>query len=123
MSDMLLDGIDFSVPIEVTFIGKNAQDYGGPRREFLQIMLREIKTKLMDDTPDGYILQQNPFHELQDHYRVAGMLFGKKTLSNFIFRIICLRGRPGVELCLYPATHPYIYHTQHTPISGYITLS
>ena len=40
------DLTDFSVPLEVTFAGENAEDFGGPRQEFLGSMMREIRDKL-----------------------------------------------------------------------------
>jgi len=32
---------DISFPLEVTFIGEEAADYGGPRKEFLGAVMRD----------------------------------------------------------------------------------
>ena len=40
---------DISYPLEVTFSGKEAADYGGPRKEFLSAVTREIKDKLFQE--------------------------------------------------------------------------
>ena len=37
---------DLSYPLEVIFAGEVAQDYGGPRREFLGTIMRELRDKL-----------------------------------------------------------------------------
>ena len=47
--------IDFSVPLEVIFTGEGAQDYGGPRREFLGMVMREIRDKLFKEEGEGYV--------------------------------------------------------------------
>ena len=45
-----------------------AEDYGGPRREFFTLMLREIKEKFFD-ADDGVLPVSN-------QYYVVGVLFG-----------------------------------------------
>ena len=46
--------IDFSVPLEVIFTGEGSQDYGGPR-EFLGMVMREIRDKLFKEEGEGYV--------------------------------------------------------------------
>lgn len=79
MKEILRDDLtDFSIPLEVTFAGESAQDFGGPRREFLGSMMREIRDKL-------FIEQENMGHKIQEdeaalakgHYFGAGLVFGK----------------------------------------------
>lgn len=36
------------LPLEVHFMGEGAQDFGGPRKEFFRLVLKEIKEKLFD---------------------------------------------------------------------------
>lgn len=44
----LLDPLqrDFSYPLEVTYSGEEAADYGGPRKEFLGAIKRNIQDRL-----------------------------------------------------------------------------
>ena len=43
-----LENIDnLRFPLEVNFHGENAEDYGGPRREFFNLMLKSIEEKLV----------------------------------------------------------------------------
>ena len=37
---------DISFPLEVTFIGEEAADYGGPGKEFLGAVMREVREEL-----------------------------------------------------------------------------
>ena len=58
MEEILRDdppAIDFSVPLEVIFTGEGSQDYGGPRREFLDMVMREIRDKLFKEEGEGYV--------------------------------------------------------------------
>ena len=43
--DELTNGVDHdrSTPLEVTFNGESAEDYGGPRRELLSAIVKEIR--------------------------------------------------------------------------------
>lgn len=79
---------DLSFPLEVTFTGECADDYGGPRREFLGIVVREIRERLFveaSDGEDGYQLTQDMTAEYNNYYFGAGLLFGKNLyISNTI---------------------------------------
>lgn len=48
----------FKIPLEITFYGKKAQDYGEPKKEFLSAMCHEMKDWLFkqSDDGDGYTL-------------------------------------------------------------------
>ena len=77
----LNEPVDRSVPLEVTFTGEFARDFGGPRREFLSSMLRLIKEKLCIEQKDdegGYVLEENLTALRSRCYLGAGLIFGKK---------------------------------------------
>ncbi|XP_028415611.1 uncharacterized protein LOC114538969 [Dendronephthya gigantea] len=57
----------------VQFYGEQAQDYGGPRREFFRLALREIKEKYFD----------HGLRELlKDEYEIVGTIMGLSILQN-----------------------------------------
>ncbi len=77
--ELLQSDARFCVPLEVTFYGERAQDYGGPRKEFLGTVCREIRDRLFQQSlppQQGYELVYNPYHAIRDHYRAAGMALG-----------------------------------------------
>ena len=53
------DLIDYSLPLEVTFTGESAQDYGGPRRQFLGSIMREIRDRLFLEQNDELLLSED----------------------------------------------------------------
>ncbi|CAB3995475.1 G2 M phase-specific E3 ubiquitin- ligase [Paramuricea clavata] len=66
MDDILTEGadpIDRSLPLEVTFTGEHAHDFGGPRRKFFSSMMRLIKENLCIENKEGYSLFQALFTE------------------------------------------------------------
>ena len=68
---------DISYPLEVTFSGEEAADYGGPRKEFLCAIIREIKDKLFQEVQNGqYKLFEDPHSLRKNHYYAAGLIFG-----------------------------------------------
>lgn len=71
---------DISFPLEVTFIGEEAADYGGPRKEFLGAVMREVREQLFQEagSQDGeYELTNNVAPLRQYYYYGAGLIFGK----------------------------------------------
>ena len=75
---------DVSYPLEVTFTGENAEDYGGPRKEFFGCVLRSIRDKLFFDTGNGeYKLTKDLTALTENHYFGAGLIFGKKIFTSF----------------------------------------
>ena len=71
---------DYSLPLEITFIGECARDLGGPRKEFLSSMLRQIQEKLFVEsvTESGtFVLHGNIVAEREMYYLGAGIFFGK----------------------------------------------
>ena len=80
--DELLSGTspDYSIPLEVTFTGECAQDLGGPRKEFLGAMMREIRFKLFTEK-DGegtFVLRDDMIAVNRMHYLGAGIIFGTR---------------------------------------------
>ena len=66
-----------SFPLEVTFTGENARDFGGSRRGFLSSVLREIKERLCTDSVDGNCnLCDNLAARTSRFYVRAGIIFG-----------------------------------------------
>ena len=51
----LLDPLqrDLSFPLEVTYCGEEAADYGGPRKEVLGAMMRKSQEKLFVEAGEG----------------------------------------------------------------------
>lgn len=71
MEEILREGLsDFSLPLEVTFAGENAQDYGGPRREIRDRLFKE-------QGATGHILQETEASLEKNSYYGAGLFFGK----------------------------------------------
>ena len=66
----------WNVPLDVTFYGEQAQDFGGPRREFLTLMLHEVRDRLFEDTGNGYDLAYSDAHFTRRHYYAAGVITG-----------------------------------------------
>ena len=78
MDELIKRAIDFSLPLEVTFNGEMAEDYGGPRKEFLGMAIRETKDRLFENDGTGqYIIKDNLSHLRRNHYLGGGLIFGK----------------------------------------------
>lgn len=77
------DNPDFSVPLEITFNGEGAADDGGPRREYLDNMLRLFTEAYFTEAGDksGYILEKPDDVRLRKkHYYAVGLMMGKNYL-------------------------------------------
>ena len=61
------------LPLEVNFVGEAANDYGGPRKEFLRLVLINIKEKYFDA---GLI------EDLAEDYVTCGVIMGLSVLQN-----------------------------------------
>lgn len=72
--------IDCSVPLEVIFTGEGAQDYGGPRQEFLGMVMREIRDKLFKEKGGGYIIFEKKEALDRKQYYGAALVFGKHAM-------------------------------------------
>ena len=72
---------DYSLPLDVTFSGELVQDMGGPRKEFLSAMMRDIKGRLFEQVEgeDAFILTSNEGTERKSHYLGAGLIFQKNN--------------------------------------------
>lgn len=73
--------IDCSVPLEVIFTGEGAQDYGGPRQEFLGMVMREIRDKLFKEKGGGYIIFEKKEALDRKQYYGAALVFGFSLLQ------------------------------------------
>lgn len=54
--ELLEPNLNFRLPLEVTFYGEEAEDLGGPRKEFLGSLLKEItleQHRLFQEEEDG----------------------------------------------------------------------
>ena len=93
--DELLGGTecDPSLPLEITFTGECAQDLGGPRKEFLGAMIRNIKDKLFvaNQEDPTFNLHNDIVSENSRHYYGAGLIFGKISYMHFKHCIFYLR--------------------------------
>ena len=75
MSELLEEeDIDLSVPLSVDFAEEMATDLGGPRRQFLGMMMREIKNRFFSD--DGQLTELLYYKE-KKHYYGIGLIIGK----------------------------------------------
>ena len=86
MAELITDPpiADLSFPLDVTFIGEEAADYGGPRKEFLGAVMREIHDQLFDEAGSGeYILTNDVTSLRQNYYFGAGLIFGKYVIPNY----------------------------------------
>ena len=64
---------DFQLSLEVSFYGGNAQDAGGPRREFFRLCLQKIKQKHFDNG-----LKEH----LSEDYKTVGIILALSVLQN-----------------------------------------
>ena len=74
------NGSDLRMPLSITFYGELAVDYGGPRKEFLQLCLREILDEtvgLFQEVANGFQLTNIQNHIGNRYYFGAGLLCGK----------------------------------------------
>ncbi len=64
---------DVRLTLEVSFYGENAQDAGGPRREFFRLCLQAIKPKYFDSG-----LKEH----LSEDYKIVGLIMALSVLQN-----------------------------------------
>lgn len=64
---------DPQLSLEVSFYGENAQDAGGPRREFFRLCLQDIKQKYFDNG-----LKEH----LSEDYKTVGLIMALSILQN-----------------------------------------
>lgn len=60
-------------PLEVNFHGEQAEDLGGPRREFFTIMVKEIQDRMIDE--EGNFMASDE-RIANKHFFFAGILLG-----------------------------------------------
>ncbi len=64
---------DVQLTLEVSFYGENAQDAGGPRREFFRLCLQEIKKTYFDNGLKDH---------LSEDYQIIGLIMALSILQN-----------------------------------------
>lgn len=64
---------DYRKTLEVSFYGEAARDFGGPRKEFFRLCLREIKEKYFD---------KGLKEHLDEEYETAGVIMALSILQN-----------------------------------------
>ncbi|KAK3749365.1 hypothetical protein QZH41_010356, partial [Actinostola sp. cb2023] len=81
MTDIPID--DYSIPLDVTYNGECARDYGGPRREFLGAIVKAIKDRLFKEHQDeeGFVLMKDITAIQKQYYYAAGIFFGYSLLQ------------------------------------------
>ncbi|KAK3744050.1 hypothetical protein QZH41_011926 [Actinostola sp. cb2023] len=69
--------IDYSIPLDVTYNGECARDYGGPRGEFLGAIVKAIKDRLFKEHQDeeGFVLMKDITALQKQYYYAAGIFF------------------------------------------------
>ncbi|XP_069129254.1 uncharacterized protein [Argopecten irradians] len=69
------------LPIDVTFYGEEAVDFGGPRREFFVLVLKEIKDKLLEERGESVLLRECNEDLALQRYFTAGVVIGLSILE------------------------------------------
>ena len=73
ISDLLNEGGDMRLTLEVSFYGEIAKDLGGPRKEFFRLCLKEIHQKYFDH---GLRI------EFAQDYKIIGVIISLSMLQN-----------------------------------------
>ena len=64
-------------PLKVTMCGEMCEDLGGPRKEFLNELMKELRDKMIDES--NQTLVQNREYIAQKYYYAAGIAVGEIT--------------------------------------------
>ena len=76
--------LDLTFPLNITFIGKEAANHGGPSKEFLGAVMRELCDQLLDEAgSEEYMLRNNVTSLQRKYYFGAGLIFGKYVRPNY----------------------------------------
>ena len=69
--------LNLRFPLDINFHAENAEDLGGPMKEFFNLILREIREHLLTDT-DGKITMKEKYAAVahRKHF-YAGIFIGK----------------------------------------------
>ncbi|XP_013390744.1 uncharacterized protein LOC106159097 isoform X2 [Lingula anatina] len=79
--EQLLSIDNLRYPLYVSFHGEEAIDYGGPRREFLQIMVTETKNRLFREENGVVTLLEDDFLCASQQYFLGGLICGLSMLQ------------------------------------------
>ncbi|XP_069105776.1 uncharacterized protein [Argopecten irradians] len=88
------DDFNFCRPFKVNFNGEDGDDLGGPKREFLQLLMSELSSSVLQGTTDRYFFNHNIEKLANGVYEMAGKLFAFSLLH----------GGSGM-----PVMHPIVY--------------
>lgn len=73
---LAVDNPNLRLPLEVVFVGEQASDLGGPRKDFLSLSMRTLRERLFEETAEGHVILDNPTYVRDKHYYVAGLIIG-----------------------------------------------
>ena len=88
------EGQDFTLTLNVTFYDESAVDLGGPRREFLLLVMKEFLNEdknLLVEKDDGYELTNHEHLVIKRFYFGIGLLCGtfKNVTCNGAWAVLC----------------------------------
>lgn len=91
--------LDLRKPIKVTFLGEPAVDEGGPRREFLRLLMKAVseQSSLLVGLPTRKVLLHNALAMSKGHYRCMGEMIVMSLIQ----------GGPG-PACFSPTVIDYV---------------
>lgn len=79
-SELMEPNLNFRLPLEVTFYGEEAQDVGGPRKEFFNMLLKELakeENQLFVEEEEGQFVFTNNDHIFWEKwFYAAGLVCG-----------------------------------------------
>lgn len=84
-SELMEPNLNFRLPLEVTFYGEEAQDLGGPRKEFFGLILKEItkeENKIFVEEEEGQFVFSEYEHGIEKRwFYAAGLICGMLSFS------------------------------------------
>lgn len=85
-SELMEPNLNFRLPLEVTFYGEEAQDVGGPRKEFFNMLLKELakeENQLFVEEEEGQFVFTNNDHIFgKKWFYAAGLVCGLSIVQN-----------------------------------------
>jgi hypothetical protein len=79
-AELLEPNLNFRIPLEVTFYGEEAQDVGGPRKEFFSLLLKELtkeEHKIFVEEEEGQFVFSSNDHIIEKKwFYAAGLVCG-----------------------------------------------
>lgn len=86
-------------PLKVHFIGEEAEDAGGPKREYLRLLMRALEEKsgILEGLDNHKVFTSNPLLVYNNVYFIGGLMVS----------VSLTQGGPGL-CCLAPTLYAYI---------------